>query len=98
MMTVQRIATELGMLEHLHLWPDKTLRSPGAFMKARKAAFRQAHPGARETSYEKERRREQDEAAYTQFMAWLDHWHQRKSEWPGERGNPHETKKADTRT
>ena len=85
MRTVQRIATELGMLEHLHLWPDKTLRSPSAFMKARKAAFRQAHPGGRETSHEKKRRREQDEAAYIQFIAWLDHWHQRKSEWPGER-------------
>ncbi len=85
MMTMQRIAKELGMLEHLHLWPDKTLRSPSEFMKARKAAFRQAHPGGRETSHETKRRREQDEAAYIQFIAWLDHWHQRKSEWPGEK-------------
>ena len=85
LMTVQGIATELGMAEHLHLWPDKSLRSPEPFMRARQAAFRQAHPGGRETTHQRKMRREQDEAAYTQFMAWLDHWHQRKSEWPGER-------------
>lgn len=85
MMTVQRIATELGMLEHLHLWPDKSLRSRVPFIKARQAVFRQAHSGGRETSHEKKSRREQDEAAYARFMAWLDHWHKRKSEWPGEK-------------
>ena len=82
---VQRIATELGMADQLHLWPDKSLRAPGAFMKARQTAFREANPNRRETKHEEKRRREQDQTAYTQFMAWLDHWHQRKSEWPGER-------------
>ena len=82
---VQRIATELGMADQLHLWPDKSLRAPGAFMKARQTAFREANPNRRETKHEEKRRREQDQTAYTQFMTWLDHWHQRKSEWPGER-------------
>jgi DNA repair photolyase len=85
LMTVQRIATELGIKAHLHLWPDKSLRSQGSFMKARQAAFRQADPKRRETKHEKKRRLEQDEVKYREFLAWLAHWHQRISEWPGKR-------------
>ena len=83
LMAVQRIATELGMAEHLHLWPDKSLRAPGAFMEARQGVFREANPNRRETRHEKKMSLEQDKVAYEKFLKWLDHWHQRISEWPG---------------
>ena len=85
LMTAQKVATELGMLDHLHLWPDKSLRARGAFMEARQAAFREGNPNRRETRYEKKMRLEEDKTKYEEFLAWLDQWHQRRSEWPGKK-------------
>lgn len=82
LLTVQKVAGELKMEDHLHLWPDKSLRTSAAFMEARQSAFEAANPGLRETAYEKEQRRAADQTAYEEFAQWLSHWHTRISEWP----------------
>jgi len=83
--TVQKIATELGLEGCLHLWPDKSLRSKGVFLKARDEAFRKANPQSQETSYQKKQRKKQDYGDYVVFLRWLSHWHERISEWPGKK-------------
>jgi hypothetical protein len=83
LMTVQKIAHELGMEEHLHLWPDKSLKSKGPFMEARALLRTQSDRGQRVSACERERGREEDESAYLEFKTWLAHWHSRISEWPG---------------
>lgn len=85
LMSMQRVARELGMEGRLHLWPDKALRSRGAFLEARADAFRQARPRYRETAFEKQQRLVADEKSYNEFAQWLSHWHQRISEWPGKK-------------
>ena len=83
LMTVQRIAAELGMEGQLHLWPDKSLKSKGPFMEARALLRTQSNRGQRVSACERGRGREEDEAAYAEFKTWLAHWHSRISEWPG---------------
>ena len=82
LMSVEKIAGELGMEDNLHLWPDKSLKTREAFMEARQSLFEAANPGLQETGYEKEQRRAADQAAYEGFAKWLSHWHTRISEWP----------------
>jgi len=82
---VQRIARELEIEDHLHLWPDKTLRTEQRFLNARREAWKAANPNPRETTYQRRKRREADGAEYLKFSAWLAHWHQRISEWPGKK-------------
>ncbi len=79
---VQRIADELGLGDCLHLWPDKSLRSPEHFSRTLKALHRQKHASHQETRHEKSLRRHRDKEAYHHFLAWLNHWHHRCSEWP----------------
>ena len=83
LMTVQRIATELGMAEHLHLWPDKKLKAKAPFFEARREAYLKANPTVQETRHQKQLRRQADQTAYGNFLQWLAHWHNRVSEWPG---------------
>ena len=83
LMAMQKVATELGMEDHLHLWPDKKLRSEGAFMRARRDEFKRATAGRPATARESLGRRTADQAAFQEFLHWLDHWHSRISEWPG---------------
>jgi DNA repair photolyase len=85
LMAMQRVATDLRMEEHLHLWPDKALRSKGAFLETRETVFATNNPGLVETGHEKEQRRAANEAAYEGFAQWLSHWHERISEWPGKK-------------
>jgi len=85
LMTVQRIATELGMEGQLHLWPDKSLKSKGPFMEARALLRTQSNRGQRVSACERGRGHEEDEAAYAEFKTWLAHWHSRISEWPGKK-------------
>lgn len=85
LMTVQKIAAELGMENRLHLWPDKSLKSKGPFMKARALLRTQSNRGQRVSAYEKQRGCKEDEAAYVKFQKWLTHWHGRISEWPGKK-------------
>jgi DNA repair photolyase len=81
LMLVERIATELGILDRLHLWPDKELRSKTAILSIRKKAFLQSHPHA--TTHEKALAQQADLHAYARFESWIDGWHTRISEWPG---------------
>lgn len=83
LMTVQKVSVELGMAEHLHLWPDKLLASRGGFMKARHTVFNQTALGHRETRDEKRLRNAEDETAFVEFSKWLAYWHGWISEWPG---------------
>jgi DNA repair photolyase len=85
LMTMQKVAQELGMEQHLHLWPDKALRSKSRFLETRETLFAAKNTGVVETAFEKAQRRERDQAAYDQFAQWLSHWHGRISEWPGKR-------------
>jgi DNA repair photolyase len=85
LMTVQKVATELGMEDQLHLWPDQSLKSKGAFLRARALLRANSTSGRRRTAHEKQRRSEEDEAAYAEFEKWLAHWHSRISEWPGKK-------------
>ncbi len=79
---VQRIAEEEGVANHLHLWPDKALRSETGYFAMRTSE--QRHISGRELEKE-------DLAAlkakvaqdYPAVCAWVDGWHQRVSEWPG---------------
>jgi DNA repair photolyase len=82
LMTMQRVAGELGMADQLHLWPDKALISLGAFMETRRSIYQECRPGFRQTSHEKQTRSEGDKAAYEEFLQWLSDWHNRISEWP----------------
>ena len=80
---VQKLATELGLLDRLHLWPDKALRSRNKFSEARLAAIDGPNREEWETRHQKTQRRQADALAFESYLAWLDHWHQRISEWPG---------------
>ena len=85
LMTVQKIARELGMEDHLHLWPDKSLKSKGAFLKARAMSRTPSNDWPHLSAHEKKQRRKEDEDAYAEFEQWLAHWHGRISEWPGKK-------------
>lgn len=80
LMTVQRLAQELGVHDHLHLWPDKSLKSKSTFLEIRKQAFDAANPHA--TTHEQNLAKEADLHAYEQFEQWINAWHSRISEWP----------------
>ena len=84
LVAVEKIATELGMLDQLHLWPDKSLRSKNEYMKVRELIFQESHPeGHNETPQEKRQRRALDEAACALAEQWVSYWHNRISRWPG---------------
>lgn len=83
LMMVQKIATELGIHDRLHLWPDQELKSETAILNIRKKAFLQIHPYA--TAHEKALAHQADLQAYAGFETWINGWHSRISEWPGTR-------------
>jgi DNA repair photolyase len=82
LMLVQKIAGELGLLDHLHLWPDASLNSKTSFLKIRKQGFSRNHPEA--TTHEKTRAAAEDQKAWQEFEGWISAWHGRISEWPTE--------------
>ena len=77
---VQRLAKEMDMESHLHLWPDKQLGSKACFLELR----RSKRAGLKLTPYETKRYDQQDLETYEkQYLPWLESkWH-RISEWPG---------------
>ena len=83
LMLVQKLATELGLDDRLHLWPDADLRSPAKFSEARLEASGGPNVKEWETKHQKAERLKTDEVAFKPYLAWLDHWHRRISEWPG---------------
>jgi DNA repair photolyase len=81
---VQTIAGELGMLQVLHLWPDKSLKSKNGYIKVQDRKARESHPGHRETRQEKQQRRAADEAEWVKIENWISFWHESVSRWPGQ--------------
>ena len=83
LLLVQKLATESGLLDRLHLWPDKALRSRAKYLEARRAAYDSKNPGARETRHQRTERLKTDNHDFEPYLKWRDHWHHRVSEWPG---------------
>ena len=83
LMVVQKIATDLGLADKLHLWPDASLKTKQPFLDARALLRTKSNGGHRLTNHEKQRNRDADEIAYGKFEQWITHWHSRTSEWPG---------------
>ena len=77
---VQRLAQEMDLERHLHLWPDQQLGARSAFLKLRKTK----RAGQKLTGYEKKRHAEQDHEIYErEYLPWLEDKWNRVSEWPG---------------
>lgn len=77
---MQRMATELGLLEHLHLWPDQSLGSRSQFLQLRK----QLRSDTVLTRYQRQLAKQEDEKYYDQkYHPWIEGWWNRISEWPG---------------
>jgi hypothetical protein len=77
---VHKLAKEMGMENHLHLWPDKQLKSKDRFLKLR--ALKRT--GMRLTPCEQRRYAQQDIEIYEKkYLPWLQSWWSRISEWPG---------------
>ena len=77
--TVERLAYKLGLIDRLKLWPDADLATKCHFMELRRKAWHKPEL----TKLECAHFLQQDEAAYTQFMGWLNCWWSRISDWPG---------------
>jgi DNA repair photolyase len=78
LLLVQRVATEVGLLDRLHLWPDKNLKTMSKFLKIRSSQ----RTGL--TKQQKQLARKQDEKEYHEkYYPWLKAWWNRISEWPG---------------
>ena len=77
---VHKLAKEMGMENHLHLWPDKQLKSKDRFLKLR--ALKRT--GMRLTPCEQRRYAQQDIEIYEKkYLPWLQSWWSRISERPG---------------
>lgn len=80
---VQRIATELGMLDRLHLWPDKGLLTEKHYVALIKEEFSRLNPDLRLTPEQSKRLNQLAKAKFVEVKGWIERWHQRISEWPG---------------
>ena len=85
--SAQKLATELGLLDRLHLWPDKALRARQKFAETRVEFSAEKDRKRTENRHQRLERRKADENAFEPYITWLDYWHQRVSEWPGPRRN-----------
>lgn len=78
LLLVQRVATEMGLVDRLHLWPDKNLKTKSKFLRIRSSQ----RTGF--TKPQKQLARKQDEKDYDEkYYPWLKGWWNRISEWPG---------------
>lgn len=76
---VQRLAEEAGVLDRLHLWPDKGLLSEQGFYGYRKLIWKKPDL----TALEIKQKTKHDKALYEkEFKPWLQKWWSRISEWP----------------
>ena len=79
---VQRLAQELGMEEHLHLWPDKQLGAKICFLKLRQ----KKRAGMQLTRRQIKRYQQEDLEIYEKhYKPWLEDKWFRISEWPGKK-------------
>jgi hypothetical protein len=78
LLLVQRLATEMGLLDRLHLWPDADLGTKAKFLKIR------SNQRTGFTKPQQQLARKQDEKDYHEkYYPWLKGWWNRISEWPG---------------
>ncbi len=76
---MQRLAGEAGVLDRLHLWPDKDLISEQGFLNYRKSKWHKLDL----TAFEIERQKKHDQEIYeNEYRPWLQKWWERISEWP----------------
>jgi hypothetical protein len=76
---MQRLAGEAGVLDRLHLWPDKDLISEQGFLNYRKSKWHKPDL----TAFEIERQKKHDQEIYeNEYRPWLQKWWERISEWP----------------
>ena len=77
---MQSLATELGMLDHLHLWPDERLLIKAKFLEIR----RQQRADLGINRHQQDMAQPEDEDYYNeQYKPWIEKWWSRISEWPG---------------
>ena len=80
LLLVQRVATELKLIDHLHLWPDKNLKTRQHFLRIRMEQRTGLTPHQRQLT------RQQDLKNYDEkYLPWLETWWNRVSEWPGKK-------------
>ena len=80
---VQQIATDLGMVDRLHLWPDKGLLTEKHYVALIKEEFSRLNTGLRLTPEQSRWLNQLAKAKFVEVKGWIDRWHQRISEWPG---------------
>jgi len=77
LLMVQKLATEMNLINRLHLWPDSKLATKSQFLHIR----RSQRVGL--TKHQMQLAKEQDEKDYNEeYHPWLDGWWNRISEWP----------------
>jgi DNA repair photolyase len=81
--TVESIATELGLLHCLHLWPDASLNSLPGYLETKRLSI---DPTRKYNTHETKRYEAQWREEFDTVKKWVDHWHSRVSEWPGKGG------------
>jgi DNA repair photolyase len=80
LLLVQRVATELKLIDCLHLWPDKNLKTKAHFLRIRMAQ----RTGL--TAHQQKLARQLDLKDYDEkYLPWLETWWNRVSEWPGKK-------------
>lgn len=82
LMSVEHLATELGLLQCLHLWPDKQLGSKLGFLKMKKLQRVVIKPTMKRGRLQIQKDKDHYDLVY---RPWLDHWWNRISEWPGKK-------------
>jgi DNA repair photolyase len=76
---VQRLATEMKVIDHLHLWPDRNLGTKSCFLEILKKKRAEKHL----TKYQEKCFRQDDQKTYAEkYLPWLEGWWHRISEWP----------------
>jgi len=88
MLTVQRLATEMGLLKRLHLWPDPELGTKSSFLKIRSSQRKHLNTNLRKLG------KNIDEKYFDEkYYPWIKRWWDRVSEWPNENGHEQSTKR-----
>jgi DNA repair photolyase len=78
LLLMQNLATEMGLLDRLHLWPDKHLATKSQFLSIRRSQRQNLTPPQKKLA------KEQDEKYYHEkYYPWIEGWWNRISEWPG---------------
>ena len=79
LLLMQQVATDMGMQDHLHLWPDKQLKSKAKFLKA----LKQERADLQLTRHQQKQAHDYDERHYHKsYEPWIHRWWSRVSEWP----------------